>query len=124
MKIRITGAATLLLPALAALTLALQPILIAHIGPLHVVLAHFAAYAKDLDMHAVPPLTREAIRTVQQALQKKGFDPGTIDGNLGRRTEQAVRKFQDTYGINASGRIDNQTLYALGQPQLASEPKQ
>jgi peptidoglycan hydrolase-like protein with peptidoglycan-binding domain len=86
-------------------------------------LALLTAQAKDLDMDAVPILTAEGIRAVQQALQKKGFDPGPIDGVLGPQTEQAVRKFQEAYGINMSGRIDNQTLYALGQTQLAGEPK-
>jgi peptidoglycan hydrolase-like protein with peptidoglycan-binding domain len=42
---------------------------------------------------------------------------------MGPQTEQAVCKFQDAYGINASGHVDNQTLYALGETQLASEPK-
>ncbi|HEY7246418.1 MAG TPA: peptidoglycan-binding domain-containing protein [Xanthobacteraceae bacterium] len=90
---------------------------------LHLAPTQSTAQAKDLEMDAVPALTAEGIRTVQQALQKKGFDPGPIDGIIGPQTEQAVRKFQDGYGISASGRIDNQTLYALGQTQLASEPK-
>jgi peptidoglycan hydrolase-like protein with peptidoglycan-binding domain len=89
----------------------------------HLPLANSSAQAKELDMNAVPALTAEGIRAVQQALQKKGFDPGPIDGVLGPQTEQAVRKFQDAYGISASGHIDNQTLYALGQTQLAGEPK-
>jgi peptidoglycan hydrolase-like protein with peptidoglycan-binding domain len=119
MKVGTTRAPTMFLTTLAALTLTLQPIPSA----LNVPLAHSTAQAKDLDMDAVPALTAEGVRAVQQALQKKGIDPGPIDGILGPQTEQAVRKFQDAYGINASGRIDNQTLYALGQTQLASEPK-
>jgi hypothetical protein len=82
-----------------------------------------SAQAKDLEMEAVPALTPDGIRTVQQALQKKGIDPGPIDGILGPQTEEAVRKFQDAYGINVTGRIDNQTLFALGQTQLAGEAK-
>jgi Putative peptidoglycan binding domain len=119
MNVRISGAATVFVATLAAPTLTLQPIP----SGLYVPLAHWEAQAKDLDMDAVPTLTTEGIRAVQQTLQKKGFDPGPIDGVLGPLTEQTVRKFQDAYGINASGRIDNQTLYALGQTQLASEPK-
>jgi len=65
-------------------------------------------------MDAVPNLTAAGIREVQQTLAKKGFDPGPIDGILGAQTEQAIRKFQEYYGIKVSGRIDNQTLYALG----------
>lgn len=78
----------------------------------------------QLDMEAMPSLTAEGIRQVQQALTKKGFDPGPIDGVLGPQTEQALRKFQDYYGIKVTGRIDNQTLYALGEAQLAGQAKQ
>src|SRR5260370_24893914 len=88
----------------------------------HVPLAHSTAQAKDMDMEAVPTLTAEGIRTVQQALQKKRVDPGPIDGSMGPQTEQPARKFQDAYGINTSGHIDNQTLYALSHTQFASEP--
>jgi peptidoglycan hydrolase-like protein with peptidoglycan-binding domain len=73
-------------------------------------------------MNAVPDLDDEKIRQVQHALHDKGFDPGPADGILGARTERAVRDFQDRYGIKASGDLDNQTLYALGAPELAGQP--
>ena len=78
-----------------------------------------ASGSGELDMTAIPNLNQNGIRQVQVALQKKGFDPGPIDGILGTRTTQAVRSFQEFYGIKASGQIDNQTLYALGETQLA-----
>ena len=78
----------------------------------------------ELQEAAVPSLTVEGIRQVQQALAKKGFDPGPIDGVLGPQTEQALRKFQDYYGIKVTGRIDNQTLYALGEGVLAGQARQ
>jgi peptidoglycan hydrolase-like protein with peptidoglycan-binding domain len=81
-----------------------------------------AASSGELDMNAVPNLNPDGVRQVQQALQKKGFDPGPIDGILGPQTKEAVRKFQDFFGIKASGEIDNQTLYALGETQLAGRP--
>ena len=94
----------------------------------HVVLAQAqsstASNPEQLDMDAVPSLTVDGIRQVQQALAKKGFDPGPIDGVLGPQTEQAIRKFQDHYGIKVTGRIDNQTLYALGEAQLAGQARQ
>jgi peptidoglycan hydrolase-like protein with peptidoglycan-binding domain len=74
---------------------------------------------RDLDMDAVPTLSDEIVRRVQQALVKKGIDPGPIDGIFGPRTKEAVRKFQDRYGIKTSGEIDNQTLFALGESELA-----
>ena len=82
-----------------------------------------AAPAPDvskLDMSAMPSLNPDQVRRVQQALQKKGFAPGPIDGILGPITKGAVRKFQDSFGIRASGEIDNQTLFALGEADLAA----
>jgi peptidoglycan hydrolase-like protein with peptidoglycan-binding domain len=86
--------------------------------------AQTSTASAQLDMDAVPSLTAEGIRQVQQALAKKGFDPGPIDGVLGPLTEQALRKFQDHYGIKVTGLIDNQTLYALGEAQLAGQARQ
>jgi peptidoglycan hydrolase-like protein with peptidoglycan-binding domain len=80
------------------------------------------AEPKYLDMSAVPALTPDRVRKVQQALARKGFDAGPIDGILGPMTKEAVRKYQDQYGIKPTGEIDNQTLYALGGAELASRP--
>jgi peptidoglycan hydrolase-like protein with peptidoglycan-binding domain len=76
----------------------------------------------QLDMLAVPALDQDNIRQVQLGLRDKGFEPGPIDGIPGVRTKEAVRNFQDRYGMKASGEIDNQTLYALGKPELAGRP--
>jgi peptidoglycan hydrolase-like protein with peptidoglycan-binding domain len=78
-----------------------------------------AQLVAQLDMAAAPTLDTADIRSVQQALHDKGFDPGPIDGIVGSKTQEAVRSFQDRYGIAASGGLDNQTLYALGKPDLA-----
>ncbi len=77
---------------------------------------------RSIDMSAIPTLTPDRVSKLQQALQQKGFDPGPIDGVLGPRTREAVRNFQEKYGI-ASTEIDNQTLYALGGVELASRPE-
>jgi peptidoglycan hydrolase-like protein with peptidoglycan-binding domain len=78
---------------------------------------------QNLDMDAVPNLDQEGIKKVQDALNKKGFDSGPVDGVVGPKTREAVRRFQDSYGIKASGQIDNQTLYGLGQYALAGPNK-
>lgn len=77
--------------------------------------------ADQLRMDAVPNLDQDNIRKVQQALEEKGFEVGPVDGILGPRTKEAVRNFQDRYGMKASGEIDNQTLFALGEAELAGQ---
>jgi peptidoglycan hydrolase-like protein with peptidoglycan-binding domain len=53
------------------------------------------------------------VRNVQQALQDKGFDVGSIDGVMGPRTEAALREFQQRQGLKGSGQLDQETLAAL-----------
>ena len=64
-------------------------------------------------------MNRDGVRRVQQVLKDKGFDPGPINGRKGPRLQNAVRAIQKRYGIASNG-IDNQTLLALGQAELAS----
>ena len=101
--------AAVALASLSAITLPTAPLLA----------QQTSADTNKLDMGAVPPLSEDKVRRVQQALQSRGFDPGPIDGVIGPKTEDALRNFQDRYGIKTSARIDNQTLYALGTPDLA-----
>jgi peptidoglycan hydrolase-like protein with peptidoglycan-binding domain len=75
--------------------------------------------ASDVDMDATPTLNADGVRKVQLALQNKGISPGPIDGIFGPLTKEAVRTFQERYGIKATGDIDNQTLFALGEVDLA-----
>jgi len=75
--------------------------------------------AVDVKMDAVPALDAEGVRKVQAALQKRSVDPGPIDGIYGPRTKEAVRTFQERYGMKPTGEVDNQTLFALGEVDLA-----
>src|SRR3954465_8762395 len=52
---------------------------------------------------------------IQVALDRAGFSPGVIDGNMGRLTHQALRGFQEAKGLTATGDLDAQTEAALGQ---------
>jgi peptidoglycan hydrolase-like protein with peptidoglycan-binding domain len=55
----------------------------------------------------------EKVRQVQTALKSRGFDPGRIDGVMGPKTTTAIRSFQSSRGLNASGMIDESTMSAL-----------
>lgn len=69
-------------------------------------------------LNAVPELrpcfADSTIRNAQEALQKKGFDIGQVDGLLGPRTMAALREFQQQHGLARSGQLDAETLKALG----------
>src|SRR5262245_53595536 len=56
----------------------------------------------------------EHVKAAQQALKDKGHDPGSVDGRLGPKTQQALRDFQKTEGLEATGRLDEKTMQSLG----------
>jgi peptidoglycan hydrolase-like protein with peptidoglycan-binding domain len=77
----------------------------------------------DLDVNATPNLDRDSVRRVQRALRDKVQDVGPLDGVIGPRTREAVRAFQDRYGIKATGIVNNQTLLALGVADAAIQAR-
>lgn len=54
-----------------------------------------------------------AVERIQTALKNQNFDPGSIDGVWGRRTIDAVRKFQASKGLEVDGVVGPQTAKAL-----------
>jgi hypothetical protein len=53
------------------------------------------------------------VLSAQRSLERKGLDVGPIDGILGRRTQAAVRTFQQQRGLVPTGQLDGDTLKAL-----------
>ncbi len=52
-------------------------------------------------------------KMIQTALKNAGFNPGKIDGQMGRQTEEAVKKFQEAMGLKPDGHIGFKTLKEL-----------
>ena len=50
-----------------------------------------------------------AVRDLQDALKTLGFDPGTVDGVFGAKTESAVKLFQSAREIPADGVVGRVT---------------
>lgn len=61
-----------------------------------------------------PRLNRAQVMTMQEQLNKKGFDTGTPDGILGPGTRRAVSQFQHQQGMIADGFVDKNILGLLG----------
>ena len=62
------------------------------------------------------------IRAMQEALRLQGFDPGPIDGILGRRTSAAIRAFQSDRGLVVDGIVGPITRAALEMESATSNP--
>ena len=67
---------------------------------------------------SVPELSEMALSFVQWGLKASGFDPGPIDGTLGRQTRDAIRRWQRHLGLPMTGSLTaNQVevLIAIGR---------
>jgi peptidoglycan hydrolase-like protein with peptidoglycan-binding domain len=54
------------------------------------------------------------MQKVEQALKAKGYDPGTIDGKVDAKTQQALRDYQSKNKLDSTGTIDPMTAESLG----------
>lgn len=55
-----------------------------------------------------------SVSQVQAALAREGYYHGAIDGSIGPATRNALRRFQRSHGLDATGQIDQPLLEALG----------
>ena len=58
--------------------------------------------------------TPERITQIQLALAKGGLYTGTPNGVWDESTEEAMRKFQESHGLNPTGKLDARSLQQLG----------
>lgn len=68
-----------------------------------------AAKPAPTDVNAVG----EIVRSVQQALAARGYEPGAANGRAGHQTQLAIRKFQADRGLEPTGTIDYALLESL-----------
>jgi len=59
-------------------------------------------------------LPDQVIINVQSALQKLGYYTGDLNGSLGVPTRQALTAYQQDYGLDATGVVDEATVRSLG----------
>ena len=58
--------------------------------------------------------TPDRISEIQQALAKDGSFTGKPNGKWDAAAVEATRKFQETHGLNPTGKLDAKTLQQLG----------
>jgi peptidoglycan hydrolase-like protein with peptidoglycan-binding domain len=64
--------------------------------------------------HGQKAPTPERVSEIQSALAKNGAYAGTPNGKWDDSTVEAMKKFQSSHGLNASGKLDAKTLQQLG----------
>lgn len=72
-----------------------------------------AAAGQSPDQAAAREPTREQVVAVQKLLAAKGFDAGPADGIAGRRTQAAIRAYQQSNGLPLTGEVSANLLAHL-----------
>ncbi len=57
--------------------------------------------------------SRPNTKQIQTALKNAGYNPGPIDGKMGKRTREAIRAFQEANGLKVDGRVGKKTWGSL-----------
>jgi len=57
--------------------------------------------------------SRPNAKQIQIALANAGYNPGTLDGRMGRQTRDAIRAFQRTNNLAVDGKVGKQTWALL-----------
>lgn len=63
---------------------------------------------------AAPAVSEDLVRTVQERLRARDVNAGPVDGIWGPETQQGLRRFQQSQGLQATGQLNAETLQALG----------
>ena len=56
---------------------------------------------------------KKAVRNIQAILNNNGFDAGTPDGVMGKKTTAAIKAFQSSIGMEVTGEIDDKLVKEL-----------
>jgi type VI secretion system secreted protein VgrG len=65
----------------------------------------------DLELDALPDVNE--VVGVQERLNLLNYFTGRVDGNLGPRTQNALKSFQKKHKLNENGKLDEATLRSL-----------
>ena len=84
--------------------------------PMHSLLVAALASAAMATASAAdaPFVDSQTVRQVQKTLNDRGFRTGGVDGRMGPQTQAALVNFQRSEKLQPSGKLDRQTLAALG----------
>ena len=57
--------------------------------------------------------SRPSVKQIQIALQNAGYNPGSIDGQKGKQTRDAIKAFQKANNLKSDGRVGKRTWVLL-----------
>jgi murein L,D-transpeptidase YcbB/YkuD len=61
----------------------------------------------------VSKVTKPSVKQIQNALKNAGYNPGPIDGKMGKRTKEAIKAFQRANDLKVDGKVGKGTWRIL-----------
>lgn len=89
-------------------------------GPTYAKNQYDTRLAGAYQKYATGPLPDLTLRAAQIYLTYLGFQPGPVDGTLGRMTRSALMQFQQAQGLDQTGEVDDPTSARLQQQVAAT----
>ncbi len=65
------------------------------------------------------PVSDPKVEAIQKGLKKAGYDPGEIDGIMGKNTRAAIKQLQHDHRLPTTGLMDAKTQKAFGSTLVA-----
>jgi len=65
------------------------------------------------EKNIIEPKTRPNIKQIQTALRNAGYNPGKVDGKMGKQTRDAIKAFQAANNLPADGVVGKKTWEIL-----------
>jgi len=64
------------------------------------------------------------VKSVQSELKQKGYYEGDVDGVLGPKTREGLRRYQKEQGLAGDGRLTHETAVSLGVSKKDATPRE
>jgi peptidoglycan hydrolase-like protein with peptidoglycan-binding domain len=75
-----------------------------------------------MERHGQEEMGPEQLREVQKQLKEAGFYQGSIDGQMGEQTHEAIREYQRARGLPQTGQLDEPTKELLMAQKSQQSP--
>lgn len=80
-----------------------------------------SVYLGENEKESVPKADTEAVKLAQEILKELDLYYGEITGNIGSKTQTAIKAFQKKYGLEQSGALTEETLGKLKGVHVGGE---
>lgn len=78
--------------------------------------------ASDISKKSKEKKPNPQIKSAQEKLIKLGYDPGKVDGLMGKKTREAIRQFQTDNSLTVNGKLSEETLAKMQENDNKAEP--